>query len=331
MSTITDSLITLDASTAAALNNTKSASLNNTIAHKATSLLQLKDVTISIGEQILLSHINLHVNAGESVAICGHSGAGKSTLLKAIAHLLPVMPQTKMTDTSANGFTITNNPLRNLWRFVSFWRSRYSGLEWPNSITPDPHATRCFTVTGQMLFNQQELSRLNARQWQQIRGKQLGFMMQSAGENFDERQNVMRHFIEAVHAHDKSVPVRTIKEEALRLIYHMHFAYPERILNQYSYEFSLGMSQRLALALTLILKPQLILADEFTSALDICTRIEVLRLIKELQRTYNFALLFITHSAQEAQFMANRIYTIEKGKVSAKEAHPTPLPESKIA
>lgn len=303
--------------------NTSAAVVTGAAVTEATPLLQLKDVSISIGEQPLLSHVNLHVNAGESVALCGPSGTGKSTLLKAIAHLLPVEPPAKTATPSDSKL------LQRLGHLTAWWRWGqwgHSGLERPHALTLEPRAMRRFTVTGQMLLAQQELSTLNARQWQQIRGKQLGFMMQSAGENFDERQNVMRHFIEAVHAHDKSVPVHTIKEEALRLLYHMHFAYPERILNQYSYEFSLGMCQRLALALTLILKPQLILADEFTSALDICTRVEVLRLIKELQRTYDFALLFITHSSQEAKFMANRIYTLAQGQVSVAHAQPTPLP-----
>ena len=76
------------------------------------------------------------------------------------------------------------------------------------------------------------------------------------------------------------------------------------------------MCQRLALALTLILRPQQILADEFTSALDLYTRLVVLRLIKELQHELGFALLFITHYPQEASFMANRIYSLHQGKLS---------------
>lgn len=278
-------------------NNEQSSAFKNTPEHKPLPLLQLQHVDIQIGEQHLLADGHLEVYQGECVALCGPSGEGKSTLLKAIAHLLPL-------DT-----TTPTKVAHTLW-------SRLSSNRGHSSASSAQQALPYFKVSGKMRFAQYDLNALSMKQWQQIRGVQLGFMMQNAAENFDERKSVISHFIEAVQAHDPKVPVSTIEKEAIKLLYRMQLAYPERILQQYSYEFSMGMCQRLALALTLILKPQLILADEFTSALDLYIRLEVLRLIKELQQELGFALLFITHYHQEASFMANRIYTLHQGKLA---------------
>ena len=184
-------------------------------------LLELTNVGISLAGQPLLTHVNLTVNAGEAVALCGTSGRGKSTLLKAICGLLP----------------------------------------------------KSFAQSGQILFQGTDLSTLSAKQWQQLRGPGMALMGQNVSENFDERASVLSHFVEAVHAHDKKRSRESIKAQALELLYRLELAYPERILNQKSYEFSQGMSQRIVLALTLMLRPQLILADEFTSALDLSTRL----------------------------------------------------------
>ncbi len=228
-------------------------------------LLELRDVGISLTGQPLLTHVNLTVNAGEAVALCGTSGRGKSTLLKAICGLLP----------------------------------------------------KSFVRSGQILFQGTDLSTLSAKQWQQLRGPGMALMGQNVSENFDERASVLSHFVEAVHAHDKKRTRESIKAQALELLYRLELAYPERILSQKSYEFSQGMSQRIALALTLMLRPQLILADEFTSALDLSTRLAVLTELKTLQAEFGFALLFVTHHPDEASFMAQRRYDLtEDGTIT---------------
>ena len=182
-----------------------------------------------------------------------------------------------------------------------------------------------FTVAGHMKFLGRDLRHLTPKQWRALRGPGLALMGQNISENFDERQKLLSHFIEAVRAHEPGRSKADITHAALDLLYRLELAYPERILHQYSYEFSLGMSQRVALALTLILKPKLILADEFTSALDLNTRLAVLTELKALQQELGFALLFVTHHPDEAHFMAQRSYILHDGTITPQ---PTTPPEA---
>lgn len=259
-------------------------------------LLELQDVSITLEGKAIVQEANMQIFPRELVALCGPSGVGKSTLLQAIAHLLPDSAYETEPSHQSIGHKITS------------WLTGESA--W-NSSRPS-----AFKVRGKMLFCGQDLGESSASSWQRLRGVELGFMMQNAAENFDERKSVISHFVEAVHAHEPDAKVADISERALKLLYRMHFAYPERILKQYSYEFSQGMCQRLALALALILRPKLLLADEFTSALDLCTKLNVLSLIKELQEEMGFAMLFITHSVQEANFLSDRIYMLQGGRLS---------------
>ncbi len=252
----------------------------------AAPLLQLRHVTIKLNDMVLLRDINLHVAEKETVALMGVSGCGKSTLLKAIMQLLP----------TAKSQTL---------------------------LTTDTAALPQYHIAGSMRFYGQELTALSDHAWQEIRGKQIGMVIQNAPDNFDERKMIMQHFYEAVAAHKKKLfhhlskyEKQEVADEAYRILYSLRMPYPERIRHMYSYEFSVGTLQRIALALCLILQPQLILADEFTSALDLYTRLEVLQQLKQLQEEMGFGLLFITHYPDEAAFMAERTYTIDQGTIS---------------
>lgn len=176
-----------------------------------------------------------------------------------------------------------------------------------------PHG---YEVTGTLRFAGHDLTHLSSAQWRALRGPGIALMGQNVSENFDERHTLGSHFIEAVQAHDPKRPRAVIKEQALELLYRLELAYPERIWRQRSSEFSQGMCQRIALALTLMLQPQLILADEFTSALDLNTRLTVLTELKALQAELGFALLFVTHHPDEARFMAQRRYELSHGTLT---------------
>lgn len=172
-----------------------------------------------------------------------------------------------------------------------------------------------YLVSGSISFAGLELTKLSAKEWQPLRGPGLVLLGQNVSENFDERQSILSHFVETVRAHEPKRSKDEIKEQALELLYRMELAYPERLLRARSSEFSQGMCQRIALALTLMLHPKLILADEFTSALDLSTRLAVLNELTALQKEYGFALLFVTHSPDEAHFMAQRRYELHDGTI----------------
>lgn len=167
-----------------------------------------------------------------------------------------------------------------------------------------------YSISGTTVFAGTDISKLNLRQLRKFFGSGFTMILQDPEENFDDRKSILSHFEEAAHAaglYDKKV----IKDKAVELLYKMQLAYPQNLLKRRSCELSRGMCQRVILGLTLMQKPKLILADEFTCSLDLITRVQILKLLKELQQEQGFALFFITHNEDEARFLSSSAYHLE--------------------
>jgi len=104
-------------------------------------------------------------------------------------------------------------------------------------------------------------------------------------------------------------------EIALKLLSRVGLPDPKRIMNSYPHELSGGMAQRVMIAMALILRPKLLIADEPTTALDVTIQAQILALIKELVREYGISVLFITHNLAVAAEIADRIAVMYAGNV----------------
>ena len=174
-----------------------------------------------------------------------------------------------------------------------------------------------FTVSGQICFKGQDISDLNLRKLNQYLGSGLTMILQNPADNFDDRKSILSHFEEAMQASSKEAK-EEVKRLAVDLLYKMQLAYPQNLLKRRSFELSQGMCQRVILALTLMQRPKLILADEFTCSLDIITRVQILQLLKNLHQEMGFALFFITHNDDEARFLADRGFHLENAILQEK-------------
>ncbi|MET4359203.1 peptide/nickel transport system ATP-binding protein [Bradyrhizobium sp. RT9b] len=184
------------------------------------------------------------------------------------------------------------------------------------------------TVGGEILFHGRDLLRLSEREMRGIRGNRIAMIFQEPMTSLNPVYTVGRQIAEVVQIHanaSRSVAFARA-EEMLRLV---RIADPERRVNNYPYEMSGGMRQRAMIAMALACSPELLIADEPTTALDVTIQAQILRLIVDLKRRTGTAVMFITHdlgvvaeTCQRAIVMyAGRI--VEQARVTDLFARPT--------
>ena len=174
---------------------------------------------------------------------------------------------------------------------------------------------------GKILFNNDDLLQTNLLN---IRGKKIGMIFQNPLTYFDDFKTIGVHFYEVLHQHFNYTKNES---EQISKQYLSKLALDEKILNQYPFEISGGMAQRVMIALVLCLKPDVILADEPTSSLDVINQKQILDLLKSIKSQTTW--LFVTHNIDVAKYLADQIIVIKEGKIIEKGSnqdiflHPT--------
>jgi len=169
-------------------------------------------------------------------------------------------------------------------------------------------------ISGEVIFEGQDLLSLEEARLRKVRGAKIAYIFQEPTSFLNPVYNIGNQISEAIMLHqDKSsLQARKIALELLGLV---KIKEPERVLFDYPHQLSGGMNQRVFLAMALACKPRLLIADEPTTALDVTTEAEILRLLLELKEKMDFSLLFITHNLSIARRIADRICVMYKGRV----------------
>jgi peptide/nickel transport system ATP-binding protein len=158
-----------------------------------------------------------------------------------------------------------------------------------------------------------ELSR-DSMQWSKVRGNILSVMFQDAQLALNPMMTIRQHFREVLLFH-RVTSVREVTPLAAELLRLLNFADIERVLASYPFQLSGGMCQRVCLALSLCLKPSVLIADEPTSALDTVSQKEVLDVLRNVQKELSLSVLFITHDIAVANSVSERVIVLNKGVV----------------
>ena len=165
--------------------------------------------------------------------------------------------------------------------------------------------------SGEILLDGADLLRMSAEQRRQINGKRIAMIFQDPLSHLNPVYTVGWQIRETLTAHGKSSA--EAQTEALRLVTRVGIPDPEHALKKYPHQFSGGQRQRIMIAMALALRPDLLIADEPTTALDVTVQAEVLALLKELQRETGMAVIIITHDLGVVTEIADRVVVMEKG------------------
>ena len=229
-------------------------------------ILDLRHVKVEFstidGTVEAVNGVNLHVKAGETVAIVGESGSGKSQLMMAAMGLL-----------ASNG-----------------------------------------KAAGQVDYRGTNLLAISKSALNDIRGAKITMIFQEPMTSLDPLYAIGDQLIEPIRKHQNlgEADARARAIEMLRLV---RIPEPERRMRSYPHEMSGGQRQRVMIAMALANNPDLLIADEPTTALDVTIQAEILELMASLQQRLGMGMVFITHDLNIVKRIAHRVYVMRRGEV----------------
>lgn len=160
----------------------------------------------------------------------------------------------------------------------------------------------------------QDLAQATERSLRQVRGGEIAMIFQDAGASLDPLVTVGEQIAETVRLH-RQLTRRQSWAEALRLLEKVGIAAPERRSRNYPHQLSGGMRQRVMIAIGLAGEPQLLIADEPTTALDVTIQAQILELLKNVQRDRGLSIVFVTHDLGIVSEIADRMIVMYAGQI----------------
>lgn len=167
---------------------------------------------------------------------------------------------------------------------------------------------------GDIYFNGKNLNDLTSQEKRSFRGSKIGVIFQNPGSSLNPLKKIKKQFIETIKSH-KKLDSKTAYQLSVDTLIKLNFNEPERILESYPFELSGGMNQRVAIAIAMVLKPDLLLADEPTSALDVTIQAQVIDEMMMLRDKFETAIIIISHNMGVISKMADKIAVMYAGKI----------------
>ena len=167
---------------------------------------------------------------------------------------------------------------------------------------------------GRIMFNGVDLLRASADHMRRIRGKEISLVFQDAQAALNPVQPVGQQLEEVILAHS-NLSSKAAENMSLEILRELGLPEPRRIMNQYPFSLSGGMCQRIMLAIALVMRPKLLIADEATSGLDVTLQAEILERLKSLCKDFGSAILLITHDMGIVAHMGNQVGVMYAGSL----------------
>jgi len=169
--------------------------------------------------------------------------------------------------------------------------------------------------SGRVFLQEEELTAAGGERLRELRGARMAMVFQEPMTALNPVMRCGAQIDEVLREHTRLAPGAR-RDRILDLIREVALPDPERMLESYPHQLSGGQRQRIMIAMALVLEPALLIADEPTTALDVTTQAQILRLIVELQRRHGMAVLFITHDFGVVAEIAHRVAVLREGRLA---------------
>jgi peptide/nickel transport system ATP-binding protein len=228
-----------------------------------------------------VDQLSLTIGQGESVGLVGESGSGKSVTALAILRLLA--PASAMVSGAIH------------------YAPRQSAHDLPR-----PDAPKRGLPT-------QDLLKLDPESMRSLRGREIAMIFQEPMTALNPVMSVGAQIAEALTAHQPRLPQRSVRDQVHAAMETVALPDPVRRSGDYPHQFSGGQRQRILIAMALINRPRLLIADEPTTALDVTVQAQILDLLQQLRAQYGLAMLFISHDLAVVSQVTERVAVMRHG------------------
>ena len=244
--------------------------------NKENSILEVKDLSIAFGGRTVVEKVNFSLERGRTLGIVGESGSGKSVSTLALMGLLPKQASVTGSAKLASGK----------------WKAE-SGKQADAPI---------------------ELLTLDEEQMRAVRGQRISMIFQEPMTSLNPVQKCGEQVMEMMRVESGKRKVES-RERVIELFKEVLLPRPEKIYDSYPHELSGGQKQRVMIAMALINNPDILIADEPTTALDVTVQKTILELLRDLQHKHGISIIFITHDLGVISQIADDILVMYRGHV----------------
>ena len=174
-------------------------------------------------------------------------------------------------------------------------------------------------TSGSIIYEDEDLTQLSSKAFQRIRGNKIAMIFQEPMSSLNPSMTCGKQVEEILLQHS-NLSKNEVKQETISLFEKVKLPNPERILKSYPHEISGGQKQRVMIAMAIACKPDILIADEPTTALDVTVQKDIISLLKELQIETKMSIIFITHDLALISEIADRVIVMYKGDIVEQDA-----------
>ncbi len=170
-------------------------------------------------------------------------------------------------------------------------------------------------VEGRVRFGGRDVLVMDARERRSLRGREMAMVFQEPMSALNPVMRVGEQVAEGVRAHGRGLGRAAVRERVLGALEEVGLPDAERRMRDYPHQFSGGQRQRIVIAMALVNRPRLVIADEPTTALDVTVQAQILALLRELREAHGMGMLFISHDLPVVAAVASRVVVMRGGRV----------------